>query len=44
MHTSNEDLQDFGINRLLWDKVDLAIENAGRRQGCWSSELVRKAI
>ena len=39
----DEDLRKFGINRLLWDKKDLAIENAKRRRGGRQAELVKKA-
>ena len=38
-----KDLREFGINRLLWDKKDLAIENASRRRGGRQSELIKKA-
>jgi hypothetical protein len=40
---SDENLREFGINRLLWDKIDLAIENAERRRGGRAAELVKKA-
>jgi len=36
-------LREFGLKRLLWDKIDLAIENAKRRRGGRSDELVKKA-
>ena len=36
-------LREFGINGLLWDKKDLAIENAGRHRGGRQSELIKKA-
>ena len=39
----DESLREFGIHRLLWDKKDLAIENAKRRRGGRQAELIKKA-
>ena len=39
----DEDLREFGINRLLWDKKDLAVENARRRRGGRQAELMKQA-
>jgi hypothetical protein len=40
---SAETLREFGIYHLLWDKKDLAIENAARRRGGRQAELIKKA-